>query len=365
MFHNCLDALAQKPNFSILSGFDGYIDSVMRVKREDAKDRVSYFKTIGEFGEYISSKAGISGSLALSKNMVKMGGNMPNYAWALSSLDAQVSCVGALGYPNIHEAFGPLSERCELIGVCAPGKCDALEFEDGKLMLAENGEIDTFDFELLKSRVGLETIAGMCGAADMIALLNWSELLHATSLWQGMLSEVFAGVAGEKPVFMDFSDCSARPEESISELNELICGFSKVSRVYVSVNENEAKQLIKKLGLGVGDKGNEARMLHGAWGCAGVIVHLTDGCSYVGHEGAMSMASRMIERPKLLTGGGDNFNAGFCYALLSGLQMNDCLRMANAVSGYYVHHGHSPDRVALARWMTEARYFEISEEREA
>lgn len=328
-------------------------------------EAVSYFETIGEFGAYISSKAGISGSLALDKVLVKMGGNMPNYAWALSNLGARVKCVGALGYPGIHEAFRPLGEVCDLMGVCEPGKCDALEFRDGKLMLAENGEIDSFDFDLLKARVGLPAMIQLCEETDMVTLLNWSELKRATSLWQGVLDEVFPHLSGKKTVFMDFSDCSARPAKSISELNALVQAYSKVSRVYVSVNENEARQLLTKLEMEGDRMCSKAQMLYREWGCEGVIVHLTNGCQYAGREGAMAMAGRMIERPKLLTGGGDNFNAGFSYALLCGLPIGDCLRVANAVSGYYVRHGVSPDRGALSKWMTEARYFEISEEREA
>jgi hypothetical protein len=44
-----------------------------------------------------------------------------------------------------------------------------------------------------------------------------------------------------------------------------------------------------------------------------------------------------------LTGGGDNFNAGYCFARLNGFDLFESLMVANAVSGYYVKFGNSPD----------------------
>jgi sugar/nucleoside kinase (ribokinase family) len=49
------------------------------------------------------------------------------------------------------------------------------------------------------------------------------------------------------------------------------------------------------------------------------------------------------KKPAILTGGGDNFNAGFCYSLFYGFDLFQSLIVANAVSGYYVKTGISPD----------------------
>jgi fructose-1-phosphate kinase PfkB-like protein len=55
--------------------------------------------------------------------------------------------------------------------------------------------------------------------------------------------------------------------------------------------------------------------------------------------------------PRILTGGGDNFNAGFCLALLNDLNLFQSLIMANAVSGYYVKTGISPDVHNLIKFL--------------
>ena len=59
------------------------------------------------------------------------------------------------------------------------------------------------------------------------------------------------------------------------------------------------------------------------------------GCEF--YEGP----SFFCESPVTLTGGGDNFNAGFCLGVMSGLGAAACLLLGNAASGYYVRYGKS------------------------
>ena len=56
----------------------------------------------------------------------------------------------------------------------------------------------------------------------------------------------------------------------------------------------------------------------------------------------------MVEAPKISTGGGDNFNAGFCLGQLLGLGYRDSMLLGMAVSGYYVENGKSPSAQELA-----------------
>ena len=56
-------------------------------------------------------------------------------------------------------------------------------------------------------------------------------------------------------------------------------------------------------------------------------------------------------KPKLSTGAGDNFNAGFCLAQLAGLNVHQSLCCGNHTSGFYVRNAHSPSLVELATFL--------------
>jgi sugar/nucleoside kinase (ribokinase family) len=57
------------------------------------------------------------------------------------------------------------------------------------------------------------------------------------------------------------------------------------------------------------------------------------------------------KKPKILTGGGDNFNAGFCFSLVEDFSLFESLIVANAVAGSYVKTGISPDKKNLIKFL--------------
>ena len=55
-----------------------------------------------------------------------------------------------------------------------------------------------------------------------------------------------------------------------------------------------------------------------------------------------------VKEPKLSTGAGDNFNAGFITARLLGLNLEESLCTGTATSGFYVRNAGSPTIAQLA-----------------
>lgn len=58
-----------------------------------------------------------------------------------------------------------------------------------------------------------------------------------------------------------------------------------------------------------------------------------------------------IDDSLISTGGGDNFNAGFCLGLLMQLSLPDSLTVGMATSSYYVKYGKSPEIEDLIEYM--------------
>ena len=219
-------------------------------------------------------------------------------------------------------------------------------------MLARNDRLKV-DYRCLTKLLSVPRLLEMMEKAQLLAFFNWSELPGATSIWQGCLQDVFPKLTARKRLMLDLSDCSQRTEQEVGEAGELIREFSKYLNTVLSLNQNEAETLAKSLGIVSKEKAALAAALRDRLACEMVVIHLLDR-AYCATEAEVSChVGRQIQDPLLSTGGGDNFNAGFAFALLQGMLPEEALAVANGVSGFYVSQGRSPDREELAAWLEE------------
>lgn len=342
-------------------GFDGFIDSIIRVVKQKTPDqRVRYFDTIEEFGSFLISQSGQSCSVELKEHLCKMGGNMPIFSNALGSLGIPVTCIGALGYPQIHPLFEPMKKNhCTLYTVSDPGVTSALEFDDGKVMLIRIEALDNLTWEWIQNVVGLGQLVNFFTDCDLIGIVNWSEIEHTTAIWQGILDDVvprLPSIQG-KTVYFDLADCSKRSESDIREVIELLPSYAKNFRTVLGINENEARILFRVLM----DEPNSAgcdiqtigEQLYRRLGVEVLVIHPREGAWAWQNGNRYHVKTRLIQHPKISTGGGDNFNAGFSLAWLLGMDLESSLITANAVSGFYVQNGFSPSLDQLTAYLQE------------
>ena len=79
---------------------------------------------------------------------------------ALAAAGLAVTYIGCLGYPALHPVFADLAKRAKVISIAEPGHTDALEFEDGKLMLGKHQSLGDVNWDNLQSRVGQGSAEG-------------------------------------------------------------------------------------------------------------------------------------------------------------------------------------------------------------
>src|SRR5690606_18581808 len=126
------------PTMKFLVGFDGFVDEIIHaVATRRNNHEFERIADIPEFAARIGSAAGKSANIELVPVLEKLGGNGPLMAMAASGMGCQVTCIGMLGYPDLHSVFKPLNSICKVISVGAPGHTDALEFQDGKIMFGK------------------------------------------------------------------------------------------------------------------------------------------------------------------------------------------------------------------------------------
>src|SRR5437867_3986239 len=120
-------------------GLDGFVDEILHVvdKRESAEKYVR-LATITQLAGRLAAAAGRSTNVELVSQLTKLGGNGPIMANALASFGLKVTYLGILGFPNLHPVFADFGQRAEVYSIAEPGYTDALEFEDGKIMLGKH-----------------------------------------------------------------------------------------------------------------------------------------------------------------------------------------------------------------------------------
>lgn len=358
--HDCLQnaapVLASK---KVAAGFDGFVDSIVKVVNYKTKNSGTvFFDTIGEFGSYISGKSGSGFSLESEEMVQKLGGNMPIMANAMGQMGISINCAGAFGVPTIAPAFAGMHSNCKLFSYTNPGFTTAMEFADGKIMLAQMTDLNHSDWDTIKKAIGLEKLTEIFTAADLVCLVNWSELDHSNHIWEGLLTDVFLKQEtnlSDKQFFFDLSDCSKRGAEAIQSALKLIAQFSRYGKVTLSLNRNEANILYKSLintdpPADLQLTGNE---LFTRLKTDTLIIHSSKISVAWNSKGTYLSEPDFITKPIISTGAGDNFNAGYCIAMLLGLDPEPALVMANTVSNIYIKTGESPGIDTLITYISK------------
>lgn len=339
-------------------GLDGFVDDILHVvdKRESAEKYVR-LPTIAQYAERLAAAAGRSTNVELVSQLTKLGGNGPIMANALASFGLKVSYLGILGYPNLHPVFAEFASRAEVHSIAEPGYTDALEFEDGKIMLGKHQSLKQMNWENIKSRFGKDKFADKFGNADLIGFVNWTMLAHMSDIWSAVLKEICPTMKGpRRKLFIDLADPEKRTNEDILRALELIGTFQKHFDVILGLNEKESHEVGRNLGLKTDNHTPDGlqklcQEIHLRIHVDTLVVHPTAFALASGPDGTAMVEGPFTPKPKITTGAGDHFNSGFCLGKLLGFPTELCLLTGVATSGFYVRTAQSPTLNDLAEML--------------
>lgn len=337
----------------VTAGFDGFVDTIVRIIKDKKQGKdPSFFKTIQQFGHYITDKSGASFSLEIDQVSSRIGGNMPIMTNAMGHLGINVDCIGAMTHP----VFNQLSLNCRVHSFAEPGTSTAYEFNDGKILLGNNGGLNSAGWEVIKNKIGLDTLLGLYRNNDLSCFVNWSEIDASTEIWKGLLQDVFPQLENKQLTFFDLSDCSKRSTATILEALMLLKEFSAYSSVALGLNQNESQLIYQALFKKKAPKEftRTGEKIYEKLGIDTLVVHSSKESIGYSIEGIKSVKTFFVKNPAISTGAGDNFNAGFCTAALLGFDMELSLLLANAVAGSYVSTGHNHDLDGLIKFLQDA-----------
>ncbi len=359
-----LSAVAKKlrkldaTKINVLVGLDGFVDFIIDVvDKRTGPETYTRVDTIGALGERISRAAGLSSNLELVVRQEKLGGNGPIMANAMIEAGYAVTYIGNLGRPAVHPVFADMAKRCKACySLAAPGTTDALEFRDGKVMVGKHQSLKEVTYERMLEVVGKDTLREVWESAQLVALTNWTMLTAQTEIWKQLHKDMAGAKSPSGAVlFTDLADPEKRAAKEIAEAVHFLKKFRKTHRVVLGVNAKESMEVSAAIGLRLKPEDIEenAVALRKALDLDGVVIHPTRNAACATDKGSAKMDGPYCQNPKLTTGAGDNFNAGFCIGLLAGLEPQEMLISGVANSGFYVRNGRSAKAKDLVAFLEQ------------
>jgi hypothetical protein len=339
-------------------GLDGFVDEILHVvDKRDSADSFQRLATISKLAERVAAAAGKSTNIEIVNRVTKLGGNGPIMANALASFGLKVTYLGNLGWPNLNPVFADFAKRADVHSIAEPGHTDALEFDDGKVMIGKISSLNDVNWTNIQSRFGRDKFAAQFSGANLVGFVNWTMLTHMNEIWEAALREICPALNGKRHVmFFDLADPEKRKPEDIRQALKTIVEFGKYFDVILGLNEKEGYEIGTVLGLDTHDHspdglGRLAVEINRRVPVNTLVIHPVSYALAVS-QGAVSLVEGpFTPKPLITTGAGDHFNSGFCLGKLLGLDNAQSVLTGVATSGHYVRTAQSPGILDLVKML--------------
>ena len=352
-----LEKVTNVNDINCVMGLDGFVDQILHVvkTRTDANN-YERMNTISEFGEFINRAAGLSSNIEFIPKQIKLGGNGPIMSAALSNYGLNMTYIGALGVPDINPVFKHMEERCNVISIANPGLSDAVEFLDGKVIIGKRECLKDINWCNLKEKVSVKNLIELFENSKLVGLENWTMLPYMTEIWKGLLAEVVPYISDkERFIFFDLADPENRLKKDIIEALNLLKEFSTKFKVILGLNEKESNEIADVLEIKQDNISLEERTVEIAkkLNIYCLVIHPVKEAVCYCNNNYYHTYGPYEPNPKLTTGAGDNFNAGFCLGQVLDLQPQLSILLGTATSGYYVRNAKSPTLKEVIEFLKE------------
>jgi sugar/nucleoside kinase (ribokinase family) len=344
---------------SVVAGFDGFVDTILHVVSERrSPTEYSRLTTIKGFSEKVlAASGGRNMNIEMLPRLTKIGGNGPIFANALAHFNIPVSYIGCLGSPAIHPVFDEFARNVKTYSIAEPGYSDAIEFTDGKLVCGKQQSVSEISWQSVLNRLTIDELSDLVSHAGLIAFLNWGILFSMTDMMDAFLRQIADHLSGpRKTFFIDTADPARRSEEDIERFVKMLSRLVEKFQVYLGFNLRESTFIARAVGLAAPQNTPDevltySKRLRERLGIDAVVIHWSRHAVGNDSDSDVSVEAPFTDNPRISTGAGDHFNAGFCLGRLLGGDLKANIQLGVATSGYYVREGHGPTQSQLSAFI--------------
>lgn len=349
------------PDKRVVHGFDGYIDRVREmIEFRSGPEEFETMDSLATLEHRISESATRNNSCSIewTKQAKRAGGHTSHMGRAFSALGFSSTVIGTYGSPP-----GPIFERelgsCDLISVGSPSYSDAVEFNDGKLMLNEIGSMKTLDWNELQNRVGSDRLAELIDGAAALSIGYWSTIPFLPGIWDGLSQDVWPSLSNPpETVFIDPADVRRMSMCRLKSGLESLQRLDERAPVTVSTNRKETEVLASVSENGGTDLATAAKRARNELGVSRYFAHTVDRAVVVTDGTTAHARTPQVTEPELMTSAGDHFNVGAILGDLLGLSVTSSLILGNVAANWFVRNGSPPSFGELHEFLDEfGRYF--------
>jgi len=329
----------------VVFGFDGYLDRVREVVADRSNpEEYDRLATLAGFRDRLDRSVRADSSLSFEwlENGRRTGGHTCHLARAFGTWAFEPTLVGMYGDP-VRDAFEREFGEYDLVSLGEPGVTDAVEFDDGKLMLTEIGDTMELDWTGLDDRLGHDAVRDRLDGAALLGVGYWSETPDLPDILAG-LAELWDDIADPPgAVLLDPGDVRKLDPERLRAGREAIGTLAAATDVVVSANRAETGVLADAFD-GEADREFEAaaetvaEVLSPTW----FVGHGVDRSVVVSDGGTERVAVPTVDEPAMTTSSGDHFNAGLGLGLVTGLSPAASVALGNSVAGHFVRTADQP-----------------------
>src|SRR5213075_1191568 len=182
---------------------------------------------------------------------------------------------------------------------------------------------------------------------------------NMSRIWAKLLDEIIPNSERhQRKLFIDLADPEKRTHGDILDALKLLTRFQDQVDVILGLNLKESMEVADVLGL-PGKSDAEASIEENALAIreklnlACVVIHPRRSAAAATESGSARFPGPFVTQPKISTGAGDHFNAGFCLGHLLGFSLEESLCTGVGASGYYVRTAESPTATQLAEFISK------------